>query len=706
MQRAYALVAILTILSYGAASAEDRWSCHTRDGIVNDIALAEPYLWCATGGGVVRWDTRDGSWIRYTCADGLPVGAYWRNIACDGDGCIWVFATRPTMVMMFDGTAWRAPEETDWRAKVRFPMVSDGKGGTWAYHEGSGVVWFKGDTYKIHTPADGLSGSVVTALAIDRNNAVCVGTTKGLSHFNGVEWTSCSGASAPPGTDVRSIAIDTENAAWVVTDKGVFSIRGTEWVTRILDGGFQQMVVGSDGVKWFATSAGGLTRYDGVTWTSYTTDNSGIPDNYIKKFTIDNTGVIWLSCSRSIANSAGFGLTRFNGYTWANWNTDGPIENISYSAAVDHDNVKWFGTDIGVSRYDGVKWTNYQRVDGRAISGGHAIIVDKSNRKWFMGPGVISFNGAEWTFHTSDDTPPQMLDMTSYTADRNGVEWIGTNKTGLWRRDGGGWKNYNASDGLPGGGVRALTVDMGNRVWVGTDQGLAVVDGETLTRCAGGPDSLVTAIAVDSRYVKWIGTSKLGIWRYDGSTWRNFTRENSALADNYIRSVAVDRDDVKWCVVSGFNRLQRLSGPDMENGGDFGIDPGQVEAIIVDSDNVKWFSTWGGGVMSLRTIPTPSTGVSFAAPSRFLIGGAFPNPFNASTLIRFSLERGASTEIVIYNSAGQIVRKFAGEILPPGEHIVRWDGYDDRGARAASGAYIARILANRQAGSVKMMLLK
>jgi ligand-binding sensor domain-containing protein len=705
MTRKYVLFVAVATLLHGTAFAEERWSCFTCDGIVNDIAVAEPYLWCATGGGVVRWDTRDGSWIRFTCAEGLPGGVYWKNIARDSDGLVWLFATTPTVVMMFDGTVWRAPEDSEWRSKIRYPVAADRKGGTWACYGGSGVVWLDGDTHRIYTPADGLAGNQVTALAIDRNDGVWVGTDFGLSHFNGVEWITYAGENGPPGSDIRSIAVDVENVVWVVSNKGVFSLHGAEWKPLVLDGGFKHVVIGPNGVQWFATSAGGLKRFDGVSWTSYTAENSGMPDNYMQKIAIDGRGVLWLSCSYSFANFTGYGLTRFDGKTWMQWNTDGPVYNIMRSVAVDHDNVKWFGADIGVSCYDGVKWTNYQRVDGRDISGVYKIIVDKSNRKWFMGSCVMSYDGARWTVHTPDNTQPQVLDMTAYAADRSGREWFGTGKFGLWRRDASGWKNYSGADGLPGGCVQAVAVDRDNRVWVGTDQGLTVVDGDRLTRCAGGPDSLVTSIAVDSQNLKWVGTMKSGLWCFDGAAWKNYTKENSGLRDDRIMDVVVDGGDAIWLTVHGFRYLQHLSGTGWARY-DSGPGTAQVLGIAVGPDNMKWLATWGGGVLALETDAPSLTRVTTVIPPCFMLIGSYPNPFNASTVIRFSLDREVFTDLRIYNSAGQQVRRLIGEVLAPGEHAVWWDGKDERGAMSASGLYFARFLAHRQTQSIKLLLLK
>ena len=93
-------------------------------------------------------------------------------------------------------------------------------------------------------------------------------------------------------------------------------------------------------------------------------------------------------------------------------------------------------------------------------------------------------------------------------------------------------------------------------------------------------------------------------------------------------------------------------------------------------------------------------------PNSFSLNGSFPNPFNMSTIISFSLDKKASTELRIYNSAGQQVRKLINEILFSGEHKVLWDGKDDQGKSLASGIYIAGLRSNYRSESIKLMLLK
>ena len=85
----------------------------------------------------------------------------------------------------------------------------------------------------------------------------------------------------------------------------------------------------------------------------------------------------------------------------------------------------------------------------------------------------------------------------------------------------------------------------------------------------------------------------------------------------------------------------------------------------------------------------------------------FPNPFNPSTTIEFTLPQQGLVKIEIYNILGsKIATLFNNQELSAGLKRVRWDGKDDNGRQVVSGAYIYRITSGNYNVSKKMMLLK
>jgi hypothetical protein len=83
-----------------------------------------------------------------------------------------------------------------------------------------------------------------------------------------------------------------------------------------------------------------------------------------------------------------------------------------------------------------------------------------------------------------------------------------------------------------------------------------------------------------------------------------------------------------------------------------------------------------------------------------------PNPFNASTTIRFELPEIAAIRLVVYDVAGRAVRTLGRAYYAPGRHAVVWDGRDEEGRPVASGVYLYRLEAvDRGSGETMRMLL-
>jgi hypothetical protein len=85
---------------------------------------------------------------------------------------------------------------------------------------------------------------------------------------------------------------------------------------------------------------------------------------------------------------------------------------------------------------------------------------------------------------------------------------------------------------------------------------------------------------------------------------------------------------------------------------------------------------------------------------------AFPNPFNPSTKIQFSMPAEGLVTLRIYNLQGQLVRDLLHEQRPAGTHTVTWDGRDDRGIVAASGIYFVRLESGKQMKINKLTLVR
>jgi hypothetical protein len=91
-------------------------------------------------------------------------------------------------------------------------------------------------------------------------------------------------------------------------------------------------------------------------------------------------------------------------------------------------------------------------------------------------------------------------------------------------------------------------------------------------------------------------------------------------------------------------------------------------------------------------------------PPKPMISRNYPNPFNPSTTIAFSLPTAGKANLNIYNVKGQKVRDLGNPELTRGHHTVVWDGRDNRGQSVSSGVYFVR-LSTAQGKSVRKILM-
>jgi hypothetical protein len=84
----------------------------------------------------------------------------------------------------------------------------------------------------------------------------------------------------------------------------------------------------------------------------------------------------------------------------------------------------------------------------------------------------------------------------------------------------------------------------------------------------------------------------------------------------------------------------------------------------------------------------------------------YPNPFNPTTTISFSLKESRHATLFIYNALGQKVRTLADGPLTAGLHSLVWDGRDDSGRKVSSGMYVYTLRAGTFVKTRRMMMVE
>jgi len=84
----------------------------------------------------------------------------------------------------------------------------------------------------------------------------------------------------------------------------------------------------------------------------------------------------------------------------------------------------------------------------------------------------------------------------------------------------------------------------------------------------------------------------------------------------------------------------------------------------------------------------------------------YPNPFNPTTTIAYSVKEAAPVKLEIYNIKGQKVRTLVNDVMTAGNHSVVWNGHDDNGKNVGSGVYFYRMTTPKFSSTQKMLLMK
>jgi len=353
------------------------------------------------------------------------------------------------------------------------------------------------------------------------------------------------------------------------------------------------------GNLWFATSGGGVTRYDGKSFTTFNTDH-GLAHNTVYIITEDKTGNLWFG-------TGGGGVTRYDGKSFTTFNTDqGLASNAVQMITEDKAGNLWIGTaDGGVSRYDGKSFTTFNTDHGLANNNVIYITEDKKGNLWFatQGGGVSRYDGKSFSTFTTDQGLAHNF-VYVITEDKSGNLWFGTGGGGtggggVSRYDGKSFTTFTTDQGLAHNTVFIITEDKAGNLWFGTlGGGVSRYDGNsfaTFTTAQGLSGKNVLSITEDKTGSLWFSTGGGGVSRYDGQSFTTFTTDQG-LADNFVGSIIEDKIGDLWFGTGG-GGVSRYEGESFSTFTTVqGLANNVVGGIVEDKNGNLWLGTGGGGV--------------------------------------------------------------------------------------------------------------
>ncbi len=129
---------------------------------------------------------------------------------------------------------------------------------------------------------------------------------------------------------------------------------------------------------------------------------------------------------------------------------------------------------------------------------------------------------------------------------------------------------------------------------------------------------------------------------------------------------------------------------------------------------IDYGATYSGtgdwGIISVTNFEI-SAGVSdvkdiVSSPIKYELYNNYPNPFNPTTQITYSLAKAGNVNLTIFNAMGQKVVTLIDQSMPAGQHNVTWDGKNYNGQSVAGGVYFCQIKSKNFIQNRKMLLLK
>ena len=100
------------------------------------------------------------------------------------------------------------------------------------------------------------------------------------------------------------------------------------------------------------------------------------------------------------------------------------------------------------------------------------------------------------------------------------------------------------------------------------------------------------------------------------------------------------------------------------------------------------------------------TGVESGIILPLSLGAAYPNPFNPTTAIPYTVTFECRVKLAVYDMLGRKVRVLSNGIVSPGTHTAVWDGLDTNGCLSASGVYIVKLTAGNYTKKGKVTFMR
>ena len=321
---------------------------------VKSILADGEIIWVGTSGGVIRYDTASDNYKLYDNRTGLLANGIFHLSKLDGR----------LVAGTYGGGMSILDEQTETWKTYNIP---DGLGDGFIYDVlklDNGDVWIatwsgvnrvRGgnlddrSAWELYTVANtdgGLPNDWVYALQPGKDGTVWLATEGGLSHFADGKWQSwghADGLGAKYETVKAHIEFTNDPANYSEHHARQKEEMGLQDVDVAFNPNYiVALLVDRHGAVWAGTWGGGLSRFDGDSWTVYTVDD-GLPGNHVFMLHEDAEGTLWIGTNKGLARRDESGFRTFT-------TSDGLYSNRVFAMTTSDDGSRWIGSFGGVAR--------------------------------------------------------------------------------------------------------------------------------------------------------------------------------------------------------------------------------------------------------------------------------------------------------------------------------------------------------------------
>lgn len=401
-----------------------------RQNQVIDVCVKGDSIWVATSGGLLLFENDR---LTRLNIDHPCYAANIKRLVPTEKG--WIVCTRSEVFEMIDGDVNPIYSAQD--GQPFFDLELDENGDMWIAALGSGLVQISsgGQAVKTFGIEHGLVSSTLTDIQSDRQGGWWLSSEHGISHWTSDGVTSFSALNGMPNASANVTLLDQE------------------------------------GVLWIGTAGGGLIKYAGDAFISYTSDH-GLCGNGVLGLITDTTGTLWLASYEG-------GICSLNGayqFEDASFYSSATTSNQFWCATVDAFGNKWFGSSTGLMRVSGdeVRW--FTRDDGLNHRKVLSLLADESGDVWIGTSRGLNLWSAEKQQIDNFKKVPQHR-IRKILREGN-VMWLASNK-GVIRSEVIS-SIIAEEEGLTSNSTSCVEIGPQGRIWVGTDNGLNIIDGDSI----------------------------------------------------------------------------------------------------------------------------------------------------------------------------------------------------------------------------------